>query len=230
MPPTPPPSPRYSDVPQASSPARRTRAVIVGRGRIGTMLANEEDTVISAHEFCSMAATSHLSDVSILVCGRTNTLETLTQACPYSLRENLVFFQNGDIIPLLSKLGVDKCSKVVLYVGVPSRNAAPQDGVTPQSPDGLTVATGKWASNVADRFRSMGLTCGVVDEDTFLVSYYEKLVWLSAFNIVGASRGFIPMDVVATECSAVVLTIMKELLKIVSLKTGTTFHLEETVG
>lgn len=61
-----------------------------------------------------------------------------------------------------------------------------------------------------------GLPFNVAEEDPFANVYYEKLVCICAFNLVGSSYRFITMHEVATKYRKLVSTIMKELLSMVT--------------
>ncbi|KAG0463156.1 hypothetical protein HPP92_021632 [Vanilla planifolia] len=62
----------------------------------------------------------------------------------------------------------------------------PVDGKTDTNPEGLTAAFGKWASVVASRLHHGGLSCKVLEKVAFQKQMLEKLIWISAFMLVGA--------------------------------------------
>ncbi len=53
---------------------------------------------------------------------------------------------------------------------------------------GLTAACGPWAEAVAARLHRQGLACHVLGKEAFRASMFEKLIWISAFMLVGAAH------------------------------------------
>lgn len=53
----------------------------------------------------------------------------------------------------------------------------------------MTAITGKWAVDFSKRLSNGGLACHVLDKPTWEVAMFEKLIWISAFMIVGADHG-----------------------------------------
>lgn len=76
----------------------------------------------------------------------------------------------------------------LVYFAVSAMGATPIDGKTELNPEGLTAATGKHASAVAQRLAAGGLSCSVLDATAYRSSMLEKLVWISAFMAVGAQH------------------------------------------
>jgi hypothetical protein len=72
-----------------------------------------------------------------------------------------VFIQNGMLEPFLESKGLADATQVLVYFAVAKAGEAPQDGKTDVNPEGLTAASGKWASAVATRLHSAGLSCKV---------------------------------------------------------------------
>jgi len=54
---------------------------------------------------------------------------------------------------------------------------------------GLTAITGKWAVDFSKRLANGGLACHVLDKTAWEVAMFEKLIWISAFMIVGSDHG-----------------------------------------
>ena len=68
--------------------------------------------------------------------------------------------------------------------------AAPIDGVTSVSPEGLTSVTGKHADDLAARCKALGLKCTTIaDEDEFRRRMFEKLMWIDTLQLVGDAMG-----------------------------------------
>jgi len=98
---------------------------------------------------------------------------------------DLVFFQNGMLDPWLATRGLASATQVLVYFAVAKLGDAPIDGVTDLNPEGLTAACGKWAGAVAARLRGPGLSCKVLGRAEFEKPMLEKLIWISAFMLVG---------------------------------------------
>ncbi|XP_002967967.2 uncharacterized protein LOC9631054 [Selaginella moellendorffii] len=160
-------------------------AVIVGRGRIGSALeklGHGRDVVLLRGQ----PFPSSLSSGPIFVCTRNNDLDAVVDATPAHRREDLVFFQNGMLEPWLEKRGLAEATQVLVYFAVAKLGDEPVDGKTDANPEGLTAACGKWAAAVAARLHAGGLSCKVLDAREFAKPMLEKLIWISAFMLVGA--------------------------------------------
>jgi hypothetical protein len=81
--------------------------------------------------------------------------------CDYSTRADLVFLQNGMMEPWLESRGLSEATQVLVYFAVAKLGDPPQDGKTDANPEGLTAASGKWASAMASRLHAAGLSCKV---------------------------------------------------------------------
>ena len=53
----------------------------------------------------------------------------------------------------------------------------------------MTAITGKWADDFQLRLNNAGLACHVLDTKKWEIAMFEKLIWISAFMIVGAKHG-----------------------------------------
>ncbi|GFZ11890.1 hypothetical protein Acr_23g0002750 [Actinidia rufa] len=78
-------------------------------------------------------------------------------------------------------------------------------------PEGLTAAFGKWASAVAARLHAGGLSCKVLDKDAFQKQMLEKLIWISAFMLVGARHPGATVGVVEKDFRSEVCSLITEL-------------------
>eukprot|EP00287_Rhodomonas_sp_CCMP768_P026083 CAMPEP_0202831702 /NCGR_PEP_ID=MMETSP1389-20130828/17009_1 /ASSEMBLY_ACC=CAM_ASM_000865 /TAXON_ID=302021 /ORGANISM="Rhodomonas sp., Strain CCMP768" /LENGTH=331 /DNA_ID=CAMNT_0049505463 /DNA_START=14 /DNA_END=1009 /DNA_ORIENTATION=- len=165
---------------------------IVGAGRIGQTLegfgksGGFSDTIIRRGDKIPADG-----EGPIYVCTRNDALDAVIDECPPSRRSDLVFYgQNGYIEDFLrSKNVFDDSTKVLVYMAVAKLGEKPTDGITDLNPEGLTAATGKWSGQVAARLRSGDMTCNVLDEDEFRASMMEKLMWISAFMLLGVHHG-----------------------------------------
>ncbi|PXF44277.1 hypothetical protein BWQ96_05981 [Gracilariopsis chorda] len=138
--------------------------------------------------------------------------------------------QNGHINYTLESTGVlSSCTDVVQYIGLSTKDALPTDGVTEHDPQGLTVACGKWAEQVEHRLAYHNLSCNIVENDTFELAYYEKIIWLCTFNLIGMYHGGLHMSQVANDNTEEVTTIMHELFQIVQQRTTVCFDLPNSV-
>mmetsp|Transcript_21946 Transcript_21946/g.70656 ORF Transcript_21946/g.70656 Transcript_21946/m.70656 type:complete len:316 (+) Transcript_21946:454-1401(+) len=190
---TPPPgglSRRCRPRPVVSMSAEDVAGVIVGGGRIGSLLRSEGDAVMTR-------ASGWPADAPaagpIYVCVRNDSLEDVIAATPVERREDLVFLQNGWLLPFLEARGLGEATQGLVYFAVAKEGDAPVDGITDLNPDGLTAVRGKWAEAFQKRLATKGgggLKCKVLnDRDAFLKAMLEKHVWICAFMLVGATHG-----------------------------------------
>ena len=124
-------------------------AVIVGGGRLGEAFAKMglgEDVIVRRGEAIPEG------EGPIYVCTRNDALENVIKAVPESRQEDLVFVQNGVLMPFLeTKLRPGLPITILLvYFAVAKKGEAPLDGKTDANPEGLTAvnAGGKWAREV----------------------------------------------------------------------------------
>ncbi|CAH9075786.1 unnamed protein product [Cuscuta epithymum] len=88
--------------------------------------------------------------------------------------------------PWFQSKGLGDADQVLAYFAVAKLGEPPIDGKTDTNPEGLTAAYGKWGSAVASRLHAGGLSCKVIDKEAFQKQMLEKLIWISAFMLVGA--------------------------------------------
>ncbi|KAK8916920.1 hypothetical protein KSP39_PZI023123 [Platanthera zijinensis] len=161
-----------------------TPAIIVGGGRVGRALqdmGDGRDVLVGRGQNVSADI-----DGPIFVCTRNDDLDAVLEAAPSSRWSDLVFFQNGMLDPWLESRGLGDCSQVLAYFAVSKLGEPPVDGKTDTDPDGLTAVSGKWASAVAARLHSAGLSCKVLQKEAFQKQMLEKLIWICSFMLVGA--------------------------------------------
>ncbi|PXF39551.1 hypothetical protein BWQ96_10752 [Gracilariopsis chorda] len=215
-------------------------AVIIGRGRIGSLfniktaftgwrwILNfffKRDVVLGRHDFIPESYTG-----PIFCCVRADVIATRINACLQSKREDLIFMQNGHIAPILERTGVlSSCTRAVFYFRVPAVYELPTDGVTDKDPQGLTVVYGKWAKQVKNRLLYHNLSCNIVDSEQFEKSYYEKITWLSTFNLIGMYYGGLLMSVVANDKADEAKKMMHELFGVVQQRTSISFDVKDSV-
>ncbi|PXF44280.1 hypothetical protein BWQ96_05984 [Gracilariopsis chorda] len=138
--------------------------------------------------------------------------------------------QNGHIAPILETTGVlSSCTRAVLYIGVPAVQELHSDGVTDKDPQGLTVVCGKWAQQVKNHLAYQNLSCNIVDSENFEEAYYEKITWLSTFNLIGMYYGSLLMSVVANDKADEAKKMMHELFGVVQQRTSISFVVEDSI-
>lgn len=201
-------------------------ATIVGGGRVGQALSDMGgglDTVVRRGE------SVETTDGPIYVCTRNDVLGDVVAGTPEGRRSDLVFLQNGMLQPWLEEQGLGDCTQALIYFAVAKLGEAPTDGITDVNPEGLTAVTGKWADAFAERLNSSGLSCHVLDSESFRGSMFEKLIWISAFMLVGARHGGCTVGEVESTYKSEVKTLIEELLVGTAAEAGVTFQ-EGAVG
>ncbi|XP_065865252.1 uncharacterized protein [Euphorbia lathyris] len=118
---------------------------------------------------------------------------------------------NGMLEPWLESKGIGDADQVLAYFAVAKLGEAPIDGKTDTNPEGLTAVYGKWASAVAARLHSAGLSCKVLDKEGFEKQMLEKLIWISAFMLVGARHPGATVGVVEKDYRSEVSGLIAEL-------------------
>ncbi|KDO46114.1 hypothetical protein CISIN_1g021746mg [Citrus sinensis] len=196
-------------------------AAIVGGGRVGTALkemGKGQDLLVKRGELVPLDF-----EGPIFVCTRNDDLEAVLEAAPRSRWNDLVFFQNGMIEPWLESKGLKDANQVLAYFAVSKLGERPIDGKTDTNPEGLTAAYGKWASVVAERLSVGGLSCKVLDKEAFQKQMLEKLIWISAFMLVGARHTGATVGVVEKEYRSEVSALIAELALAAAAEKGITF-------
>lgn len=184
-------------------------SVIIGAGRVGQALQNMgtgKDVIVRRGE----KVPENLPG-PIFVCTRNDDMDAVLEITPQSRWEDLVFYQNGMLEPWLQSKGLVNASQVLVYFAVAKLGEAPIDGKTETNPEGLTAASGKWASAIATRLHLAGLSCKVLDKDNFEKSMLEKLIWISAFMLVGARHQGSTVGMVEKEYQNEVISLIREL-------------------
>eukprot|EP00850_Spirogloea_muscicola_P005361 SM000024S07823 [mRNA] locus=s24:779170:780915:+ [translate_table: standard] len=165
----------------------------------------------------------------IFVCTRNDALDAIVDATPQPRRPDLVFLQNGMLEPWLESKGLQDNTQVLVYFAIAKLGQDPVDGITDVNPEGLTVATGKWAPAVAARLQSAGLTCKVdlsclvLKVEDFQQPMLEKLIWICAFMLVGARHPGATVGVVEKDHKDEIVPLIKELSRAAADAKGITF-------
>jgi len=198
-------------------------AIIIGGGRVGQALFDmgvEGDVIVRRDESFPESPSSG----PIFVCTRNDVLETVIEKTPPNRREDLIFMQNGYLDSFLQSKGLENNTQALIYFAVAKFGEKPTDGVTSVNPEGLTAVTGKWSEQVAARFHSGGLACHVKDAAKYRASMFEKLIWISAFMLVGAQHPGVTVGDVATTHKSEVEGLIEELVQGVATLNDVTFE------
>eukprot|EP00270_Netrium_digitus_P000149 TRINITY_DN10167_c0_g1_i1.p1 TRINITY_DN10167_c0_g1~~TRINITY_DN10167_c0_g1_i1.p1 ORF type:complete len:354 (+),score=67.24 TRINITY_DN10167_c0_g1_i1:41-1102(+) len=198
-------------------------AIIVGAGRVGLALAKmgNGDFLVKRGE--AIVPDAAPPSGPIIICTRNDALESIIDATPARRRDDLVFIQNGMLEPLLGSKGLAHSTQVLVYFAVAKLGEDPTDGKTDLNPEGLTTATGKWAQSVADRLHSKGLSCHVVEGEEFTKRQLEKLIWISAFMLVGVHSGGVSVGEVEAAHAEEVDQLVRELASAAEEEKGVKF-------
>lgn len=196
-------------------------AAIVGGGRVGRALldmGNGQDLLVRRGEPVPVDF-----DGPILVCTRNDDLQAVLEATPQSRWRDLVFFQNGMLEPWFESKALGDVGQVLAYFAVSKLGEPPIDGKTDTNPEGLTAAYGKWATAVAERLSAGGLSCKVLDKEAFQKQMLEKLIWISAFMLVGARHPGASVGDVEKDYRSEVSSLIAELAAAAAEEKGVVF-------
>lgn len=187
-------------------------SIVVGGGRIGTMLLDfgarrgYEDILVQRGE---LIPADHPGPV--YVCTHASQLDDVITACPDSKKNDLVFLQDGFLERLFQKHGLYDCSQASLWMALMRKGGKPVDGVNSAAPEGLTAVHGKWAGALSMRMGTGGLICREVMQRDARRNMLEKLVFTSAYNLVGTVHGGLTVGEVALKHSDEVGAMCREL-------------------
>lgn len=159
---------------QTQLSATKSKDVVIGGGRIGSLISDGA-TLLGRNDSISSSIDDD-GDGPIYIATRNDVLESIVDECPVNRRKDLVFLQNGYIDDFLSSKGLEENTQALLYLSVPSKGANPVDGITSFNPEGLTAATGRHAKAFADRLAALGLKCNVVSAAEYRPAMFEKLM------------------------------------------------------
>lgn len=192
----------------AATSTQQQAFTVVGGGRVGLALSNMgtgKDVVIGRGQPIEGPPGP------IIVCTRNDDLAAIVDATPPERRKDLVFIQNGMLQPWLDERGLGDNTQVLVYFAVAKLGDTPTDGKTDVNPEGLTAAYGPHAATFAARLHASGLSCKVLDSAAFQKSMLEKLIWISAFMLVGARHGGCSVGEVESTYRSEVEELIKEL-------------------
>ena len=133
----------------------------------------------------------------VYICTPTEDLAAVIAACPDQKKDDLVFLQDGQLEPLFQRNGLYGPTQASLWLACMRKGGRPIDGMTVDAPEGLTTVSGKWAGAFAMRMGTGNLACHVKMDRDARRAMLEKLVFVSAYNLVGAVYGGITVGDVA---------------------------------
>lgn len=131
---------------------------------------------------------------------------------------------NGMLDPWYESKGLIDANQVLAYFAISKLGEAPVDGITDTNPEGLTAAYGKWASAVAGRLNAAGLSCKVLEKEAFEKQMLEKLIWISAFMLVGARHPGATVGAVEKDYRSEVSSLIAELASAVTAERQLVFE------
>lgn len=166
--------------------------VVVGNGRIGSLLARAPDM----KEALIVKRGENIPEEGygpIYVCTRNDDLSSIVDSTPENRRADLVFIQNGMIQTFLEDKNLSNNTQALIYFAVANKGDSPVDG-------GGTVVYGKWAEAFAKRVTSVGCKCSVLQDKTeFMKKMVEKLLWICVMGPLCAKSQLTCGQVVANE-------------------------------
>ncbi|CAK9085972.1 unnamed protein product [Durusdinium trenchii] len=187
---------------EATAPEAFPPAVIVGGGRLGEAFAKmglRQDVIVRRGE----TFPSDAPEGPIYVCTRNDALEEVIRMVPEERHEDLVFVQNGVLMPFLDRQLRPGLPVTILlvYFAVAKKGEPPLDGKTDTDPEGLSAvnAGGKWAREVHWRLTSSDLACRILRDMEFKQAYWEKNLWISAYMMVDELIGQLAVAVSASQ-------------------------------
>mmetsp|Transcript_24355 Transcript_24355/g.79329 ORF Transcript_24355/g.79329 Transcript_24355/m.79329 type:complete len:349 (+) Transcript_24355:26-1072(+) len=200
-------------------PTEDQPSVIVGGGKIGEMLREFgerrgfEDVVLGRGE---AIPSGHPGPVYLAVPAAE--LDAAIELCPEEKRDDLVFLSDGQLEPLFQRHGLYGPCQASLWLALMRRGGKPVDGrVTDLSgtTDGLSRVHGKWSGAFAMRMGTGGILCREANQRDARRTTLEKLVFVTAYNLVGAAHGGLSMGEVAGKHGEEVGAMCRELASFV---------------
>lgn len=148
----------------------------------------------------------------VYVCTPADALTEVLARVPEDRHEDLVFVQDGVILPFLEReLGARRVPTLTLLLAC---YRVPQLGDDPQEGDGLQTTVngpGKWSEEVVERLTTSKLTCRRLGSMSFAQAHWEWHIWTAAYMLVGALHGGCAVGVVECEHRAEADAVVEEL-------------------
>ena len=143
-------------------------SIIVGDGRIGTLLAElgqrrgYDDLLVRRGEpIPELKAGGQLIRKPIYIATQNEDIEAVIATCPQERWEDLVFLQSGQLEPLRQRYALYDTTQAILWLAQARISGQPVDGLSSESPKGLTAVQGKWSGALAMRLGTGDLSCTV---------------------------------------------------------------------
>eukprot|EP00667_Euglena_gracilis_P012398 EG_transcript_12727 len=192
-------------------------ATILGDGPLerqlaaATATADQPDVTLTADQW---VAADGLPEGPILYCGPPDGVDAAIESTPAARRGDLVLLHNGTVDAVLERYGL---------APTPDGPAAPTQclaalalteagRLADTQPEGLTVACGRYAEDVAARLAAAGIACAVKNAASFRAVLIQNLIWQGAFALVGARFGMGTVGEVEARRPAEVSQLVLELL------------------
>ncbi|KAL4421075.1 hypothetical protein ABPG77_001370 [Micractinium sp. CCAP 211/92] len=185
--------------------------LIVGAsGRVGSALLRMTPSAVTIGRGQSLTTFLDTGDAApmhprpIYVATTNDALEQVITDCPAAHRSNLVFLQNGMLLPLLERYGLQHSTQALLYFSADSEGGIVDSG--------RTVVTGRWANELAQVLQAGGVACRPVQGGEYLALMVEKLLWASIYWLLSAGLGGLPVGPVAQQHGEAAEELVAELL------------------
>mmetsp|Transcript_50479 Transcript_50479/g.114989 ORF Transcript_50479/g.114989 Transcript_50479/m.114989 type:complete len:380 (+) Transcript_50479:2-1141(+) len=182
-------------------------SVIIGDGRLGTMLrnagGNSGDVIVKRGDAIPEELADGVTDFPLYVCVPEHEVEAVIKACPQSKLDDLVFCQKGNIELLLKKYALcgNDNTQMLPYFSIFSKESRPMSELEDMGKDsfgspkyaGETVIVGKWKGALAQRLDRIQLPSQPRGYLDYRRSMIEHTVFESVYNLVGLLHKGIPL-------------------------------------
>ncbi|KAG8462558.1 hypothetical protein KFE25_010383 [Diacronema lutheri] len=165
-------------------------ALVVGGGRMGSLLLGkggfDGDLLLRRGEPIPADF-----EGAVHVCVPNAELLGVIDSCPPEKYDDLVFWQEPQIEPVLKRRAMAENTQVCAYFSVPARGGKPRDVMVAQDlePDGLTSVTGKWSAAVMQRLARAELSCKQLNKRDYRRAAIERHIFICAYHLVGTVQG-----------------------------------------
>jgi ketopantoate reductase len=168
-------------------PERPDRIVIVGPGRVGSAFVRAAAAAGIPADVVRRGSTGPLATphpgVPIVVCARADDLDGVIRATAPENRADLVFVQNGMLLPLLRAHGLADATQGLVYFAATSREG-------PVEPGAPSLFWGPHAAAVVGMLAAGGIPAREVpDRAEFSREIAIKLAWNAIFGLLGERYG-----------------------------------------
>lgn len=183
--------------------------VVIGGGRVGTAISR----MYPPHAAPVLGRNQRVSDADqgpIWVCTTNDALDSvISDTVPQGRRDDLIFIQNGMLLPWLRQHNLERNTQVLLYMAAGEDGSVTDGGLT------LVHGGGKWAQHAAAVLAAGGVTCRVESEwGAYCDAAAAKLLWSCIFWVMSDALAK-TVGEVASEDAADVDALVGELLPLV---------------